>query len=67
MGRNDRFTIETFIEVEGKTIPLVTIDKDGNKTQHVSDEDLRKYNEAMMKNAGEVMSLYYSAHPDLLK
>ncbi len=66
MGRGSKLSAEICIEVDGKTIPYLSIDKDGNVTWHVSEEDQKKYEQAMLKNIGENMSRYYTAHPDKL-
>lgn len=61
MGRkNGEFTIEMCIKVNDEIVPYMTISKDGTVTQHVSDEDREKYEQAMLKNIGEGMSRYYS-------
>ena len=61
MGRSSgNFTIKICIEVNGETVPYLVIDKDGKVTQLASEEDRRKYQEAMLKNMGENMSRYYS-------
>ena len=67
MGRRDKWTVRTFIEIDGKKIPLVEVDSDGNITQFVSDEEQKQYEEKMLKNIGESMSRFYMAHPEYLK
>ncbi len=61
MGRkNEKFTINMSIKVNGEIVPCMTIEKDGTVTQHVSDKDREKHKKAMLKNMGESMSRYYS-------
>lgn len=67
MGRSGKLSAKISIEVNGEVIPYLRIDKDGNVTWFVSDEDQKKYEQAMLKNIGEGMSRYYSAHPERLK
>ena len=64
MRRDKDFTINISIEVNGEIVPYLTIDKDGKVTQLASDEDRDKYRKAMLKNMGDTMSRYYSAHPE---
>jgi len=66
MGRNNKLSAEICIEVDGQLIPYLKIDKDGKVTWFVSDEDQQKYEQAMLKNIGENMSRYYSAHPEYM-
>lgn len=66
MGRGGKLSAKICIEVNGEVIPYLRIDKDGKATWLVSDEDQQKYEQAMLKNMGESMSRYYSAHPEEL-
>lgn len=67
MGRDRKLSTEICIEVNGETIPYLKIDKDGKVTWLVSDEDQQKYEQAMLKNMGECMSRYYTAHPEKIQ
>ncbi|MBQ3264699.1 MAG: hypothetical protein IJH07_02880 [Ruminococcus sp.] len=67
MGRSNKWTARTFIEIDGKKIPLMEIDSDGNIRQFVSDEEHQQYEQRMCQNMGEVMSRFYTAHPEYLK
>ena len=64
LRRDKDFTINISIEVNGEIVPYLTIDKNGKVTQLASDEDRDKYRKAMLKNMGDTMSRYYSAHPE---
>ena len=66
MGRRDKWTVRTFIEIDSKKIPLVEVDSEGNIKQFVSDEDQKQYEQKMLKNIGENMSRFYTAHPEYL-
>ena len=66
MGRSNKLSARVSIKVDGKLIPYLEIDKEGNVTWFVSDEDQRKYEQAMLKNMGESMSRFYNAHPEYL-
>lgn len=67
MGKNRKLSGEICIKVDGKEIPYLSIDEDNNVTWHVSEEDQQKYEQAMLKNIGETMSRFYTAHPELLE
>lgn len=67
MSRGGKLSAEAYIKVDGETIPFYSIDNDGNVTWYVSEEKRAEYEQAMLKNIGEGMSRYYTAHPELLK
>lgn len=67
MGQNSKLSVEICIEVNGEVIPYLTIDRDDKKMWFVSKEDHQKYEYFMLKNIGEEMSRYYTAHPDKMK
>ena len=48
-------------------IPYLKIDKEGNVTMFVSEEDQQRYEQKMLQNMGECMSRFYTAHPEYLK
>lgn len=67
MGRGRELSGEICIEVNGEVIPYLSIDEKGNKTWLVSEEDQQKYEQKMLKNIGESMSRFYTAHPEYLE
>ena len=67
MGKNRKLSGEISIMVDGKEIPYLSIDEDDNKTWLVSEEDQQKYEQKMLKNIGETMSRFYTAHPEYLE
>ncbi len=67
MGRGRELSGEICIEVNGEVIPYLSIDEKGNKTWLVSEEDQQKYEQKMLKNIGETMSRFYTAHPEYLE
>ena len=67
MGRGRELSGEICIEVNGAVIPYLLIDEKGNKTWLVSEEDHQKYEQKMLKNIGETMSRFYTAHPEYLE
>ena len=67
MGRSKQLTIEIFVEDNGEAIPYLTIDPDKKVSRFVSEEDQQKYEQKMLKNIGETMSLFYTAHPEYLE
>lgn len=67
MGRGRELSGEICIEVNGEVIPYLLIDEKGNKTWLVSEEDQQKYEQKMLKNIGETMSRFYTAHPEYLE
>ena len=67
MGRSKGLSGEISIIVDGKEIPHLLIDEDDNVTWLVSEEDRKKYEQAMLKNMGDSMSRYYTAHPEELQ
>ena len=67
MGKNRKLSGEISIMVNGKEIPYLSIDEDNNVTWHVSEEDRKKFEQAMLKNIGETMSRFYTAHPEYLE
>lgn len=64
MGRGRKLSGEICIEVNGEVVPYLSIDEDGAVTWLVSEEQQKEYEQAMLKNMGECMSGYYSAHPE---
>ena len=67
MGRGRELSGEICIEVNGEVVPYLSIDEKGNKTWLVSEEDQQKYEQKMLKNIGETMSRFYTAHPEYLE
>ena len=67
MRRGRGLSGEIVITVNGEEVPYLRIDSDGKVTWLVSDEDQKRYEQAMMKNAGENMSRFYTAHPEYLE
>ena len=67
MGRSKGLSGEISIIVDGKEIPYLLIDEDDNVTWLVSEEDRKKYEQAILNNMGDSMSLYYTAHPEELQ
>lgn len=60
-------TVKIYMIEGDKTIPMLTIDKDGKVTRYISKEKRKEYEEKIGKRIGESLSRYYSAHPELLK
>lgn len=67
MGRSGKLSAEVCINVDGKLIPYLKIDKEGNVTMFVSEEDQQRYEQKKLQNMGECMSRFYTAHPEYLK
>lgn len=67
MSRSGKLSVEAYIEVDGKTLPFYSIDKEGSVTWYVSEEKRAEYERRMLKNIGEGMSRFYAAHPEYLK
>lgn len=67
MGRSGKWSAQVCIEVGGETIPYLEIDCEGNATLLVSQEKQQEYEQAMLKNIGETMSRFYTAHPEYLE
>jgi len=59
-----------YMMVDGVAIPMTTIDYATDPptiTYHMSYEDRDMYTKKMLKNVGEIMSSYYSQHPERFK
>lgn len=67
MGRSGKLSAEVCIDVGGKLISYLEIDKEGRVTMLVSDEEQQQYEQKMLQNIGEGMSRFYTAHPEYLK
>ena len=67
MGQSKKWSARVCIDDGGKRIPYLLIDSDGNVTMLVSEEDQQKYEQKMLKNIGETMSRFYTAHPEYLE
>lgn len=67
MARQNLFTVEVSILVNGAEVPYMEIDADGSIRQHISDEKREEYKAAMLKNMGECMSAYYTINPERYK
>ncbi len=67
MGQSKKWSARVCIDDGGKRIPYLLIDSEGNVTKLVSEEDQQKYEQKMLKNIGETMSRFYTAHPEYLE
>lgn len=67
MRQSKKWSARVCIDDGGKRIPYLLIDSEGNVTKLVSEEDRKKYEQAMLKNMGESMSRFYTAHPEYLE
>lgn len=67
MGQRDKWSARVCIDDGGKLIPYLEIDNEGNVTFLVSDEEQKQYEQRMLKNIGETMSRFYTAHPEYLE
>ena len=67
MGRGGKLAVESFVEIDGETIPYLNKDRDGKLTWFVSEEKQKEIEQTMLKNIGTGMSLFYKAHPEYIK
>ncbi|MBR1533829.1 MAG: hypothetical protein IJ639_05665 [Ruminococcus sp.] len=64
MGRDGKLLGSIEMKANGETIPYLRVYWDGTVEWLVSDEDQKKYEQAMLKNMGECMSRHYANHPE---
>ena len=67
MSKSDKWSARVCIEDNGKRIPCLLIDSEGKVTRLISEEEQERYERKMLKNIGETMSLFYTAHPEYLE
>ena len=67
MSKSDKWSARVCIEDNGKRIPCLLIDSEGKVTRLISEEEQERYEQKMLKNIGETMSRFYTAHPEYLE
>lgn len=64
MARGKPLTAKLYVIVNGENVPWLEIDEAGKITYFMDEQSQQEYRRRSGKNAGRVMSDFYSNHPE---